>query len=214
MGRLRYGCMALAVVALAACGAHAQHARQVGVVGEAQGTEPVRLAAPSNGALPATARCGRELWAIKVLTDPAAGQVQLAPRMATVQGLTALPAPPDSYTRRRTAAEKRTYAVRATVTGYKLETDSDIHLVLQQGGSTMIAEIPDPACMSNSRVRAQVAKARAAFLHLHPLAKQCFNCMHVTASLAGVGFFDRLHGQHGVAPDGIELHPVLVYNEP
>ena len=27
--------------------------------------------------------------------------------------------------------------------------------------------------------------------------------------LTGVGFFDRVHGQSGVAPNGIELHPVL-----
>lgn len=29
------------------------------------------------------------------------------------------------------------------------------------------------------------------------------------ARLIGVGFFDRLHGQTGVAPNGIELHPLL-----
>jgi hypothetical protein len=29
------------------------------------------------------------------------------------------------------------------------------------------------------------------------------------ATLIGVGFFDHLHGQTGVAPNGIELHPVL-----
>ena len=27
--------------------------------------------------------------------------------------------------------------------------------------------------------------------------------------ISGVGFFDYLHGQRGVAPNGIELHPVL-----
>ena len=27
--------------------------------------------------------------------------------------------------------------------------------------------------------------------------------------VTGVGFFDYLHGQRGVAPNGIELHPVL-----
>ena len=29
------------------------------------------------------------------------------------------------------------------------------------------------------------------------------------ATISGVGFFDVLHGQTGVAPNGIELHPVL-----
>jgi hypothetical protein len=30
-----------------------------------------------------------------------------------------------------------------------------------------------------------------------------------TATIEGVGFLDFLHGQRGVAPNGIELHPVL-----
>ena len=29
------------------------------------------------------------------------------------------------------------------------------------------------------------------------------------AQVTGVAFFDFLHGQTGVAPNGIELHPVL-----
>jgi hypothetical protein len=29
--------------------------------------------------------------------------------------------------------------------------------------------------------------------------------------IAGVGFFDETHGPRGVAPKGIELHPVLVF---
>jgi hypothetical protein len=31
----------------------------------------------------------------------------------------------------------------------------------------------------------------------------------VPATLTGVGFFDFIHGQTGVAPNGFELHPVL-----
>ena len=27
--------------------------------------------------------------------------------------------------------------------------------------------------------------------------------------ITGVGFFDYIHGERGVAPNGIELHPVL-----
>jgi hypothetical protein len=30
-----------------------------------------------------------------------------------------------------------------------------------------------------------------------------------TVTVVGVGFFDILHGQTGVAPNAIELHPVL-----
>jgi hypothetical protein len=31
----------------------------------------------------------------------------------------------------------------------------------------------------------------------------------VPVTITGVAFFDKLHGQTGVAPNGIELHPVL-----
>jgi len=30
-----------------------------------------------------------------------------------------------------------------------------------------------------------------------------------TATITGVVFFDFLHGQRGVAPNGVELHPAL-----
>jgi hypothetical protein len=33
-----------------------------------------------------------------------------------------------------------------------------------------------------------------------------------TATVTGVGFFDIIHGQTGVAPNGIELHPVLRFS--
>ena len=33
-----------------------------------------------------------------------------------------------------------------------------------------------------------------------------------SATLTGVGFFDIPHGQTGVAPNAIELHPVLKFS--
>jgi len=36
-----------------------------------------------------------------------------------------------------------------------------------------------------------------------------FTSISGSASVTGVGFFDFLHGQTGVAPNGVELHPVL-----
>ena len=32
---------------------------------------------------------------------------------------------------------------------------------------------------------------------------------NVPVTVTGVAFFDILHGQEGVAPNGIELHPIL-----
>ncbi|EWM11974.1 hypothetical protein [Kutzneria sp. 744] len=36
-----------------------------------------------------------------------------------------------------------------------------------------------------------------------------FKTANVPVTITGVGFFDFLHGQTGVAPNGIELHSVL-----
>src|SRR5207244_927391 len=36
-----------------------------------------------------------------------------------------------------------------------------------------------------------------------------FQTANVPVQLTGVGMFDFLHGQTGVAPNGIELHPII-----
>ena len=62
----------------------------------------------------------------------------------------------------------------------------------------MIAEAPDPACAPGALPlrRLQIAAVRRA-------VRLC------RAVVVGVAFFDFLHGQTGVAPNGIELHPIL-----
>jgi hypothetical protein len=32
---------------------------------------------------------------------------------------------------------------------------------------------------------------------------------NVPVTVTGIAFFDTIHGQEGIAPNGIELHPVL-----
>ena len=66
--------------------------------------------------------------------------------------------------------------------------------------ATMVAEIPDSACALTSSHKAEFAAARLA---LRGAARGAI------IELDGVGFFDFLHGQRGVAPNGFELHPVL-----
>jgi hypothetical protein len=64
---------------------------------------------------------------------------------------------------------------------------------------TMIAEAPSPLCTSGATPirRKQMIAARKA-------GRVC-----AKARLVGVAFFDFLHGQTGVARNGIELHPIL-----
>ena len=100
--------------------------------------------------------------------------------------------------------------VNATLTKYKAEDDSDYHLVLSDAaGNTLIAEIPLPGCVgSGSPFLSKITSARAAFdAKFNPTSS--FQTTSTPVQITGVGMFDFLHGQTGVAPNGIEIHPVL-----
>jgi len=57
-----------------------------------------------------------------------------------------------------------------------------------------------------------MAAARAALLRsCGPARTGRFRLLTGTATITGVAFFDVIHGQRGVAPNGIELHPVLSF---
>jgi hypothetical protein len=60
---------------------------------------------------------------------------------------------------------------------------------------------------------AGVARAEAQLMALGHLMKSntpfAVSITPTKARLTGVGFFDRVHGQNGGAPNGIELHPIL-----
>jgi hypothetical protein len=102
------------------------------------------------------------------------------------------------------------------IVGWKLETDEDYHLVIADStdlGATMIAEVPSPTCPEicttsaarlfaalRERIIGQLGQPRTSF---HALEAP------LPVTITGVGFFDFIHGQTGVAPNGIELHPVL-----
>ena len=76
----------------------------------------------------------------------------------------------------------------------------------------MIVEFPDTTCPGARRSpkKAQMAQARSTLIAAcgQP-SSSSFHQLQGTATVTGVGFFDILHGQTGVAPNGIELHPVL-----
>lgn len=157
-------------------------------------------------------QCGVERWAVKTLTDPAASQVNLAPTPATVEGLAALPVP-DGFGRdaERLEPEFQSYTVTGTLEEFKEEADSDIHLViLGESGQSMIAEIPDPECAQGSRVLPQISRARAQFIdRFGQPSRTSWEQVDAPIRVTGVLFFDVPHEQTGVAPNAIELHPVV-----
>lgn len=160
----------------------------------------------------ALSTCGVERWAVKAGYDADVQAVRPAAVATTVEALRTLPVPVSLRDNRRAPQELVTWAVDATLVAFKAEADHDYHLVLQDAsGRSLVAEIPDPGCLpATSRFKASVARTRATFDRWYVVRPRM---RHVRARvrLTGVGFFDKIHGQTGVAPNGIELHPVLSF---
>jgi hypothetical protein len=159
--------------------------------------------------------CGVERWPVKTLSDRAARRVNFRPRRSTVSALRRLQRPARVPERRIRPVEFRTYRVRVRLVEAKLEDDRDVHLVVadpRRAGATMIVELPDVACSGPNRSvkRATMRRARRAFERsCGPPSSSRFVPLRGTATIVGVAFFDRLHGQRGLAPNGIELHPLV-----
>jgi hypothetical protein len=174
-----------------------------------------RAAAPLTSA--GVAGCGVARWPVKTLADRTARAVALArPVTVTVAALAALPVRAGTQTTRARGVERTVYRVRAVLVAAVVEADDDLHLELRdprRPAATMIGEIPDMHCTVGARpaLRLRMQRARTAFLAAcgDPGATFAVYRPGATVTLTGVGFFDRAHGQRGVAPNAIELHPVL-----
>ena len=158
------------------------------------------------------AQCGVERWSVKTGTDADAGLVNLnSSTNTTIANMRAFTAPnPIPANNRVSPAETTQWVINATLTQFKLEGDSDYHLVIQDAsGNTMITEIPSPTCVgAGSPFIAGIQNARSEF-DAKFTATTSFQTANIPVQIKGVGMFDFLHGQTGVAPNGIEIHPVL-----
>lgn len=156
-----------------------------------------RIAAPAPAHpahFSAALTCGVERWTVKTLQDR---PKLIRAQATTVAHLVGLPAPP-MLPSTRLPFERHIFSVVAAVTLVRPEADQDLHLVLRSGASQMIVEAPSPACTTGATAyrRRQMKDARAA-------VRLC-----ARARVVGVAFFDFKHGQTGVAPNAIELHPI------
>jgi hypothetical protein len=145
-----------------------------------------------------TTSCGHERWTVKTLQDkPVLHSVQTN----TIAQLITTPKP-SQLPATRTSFEFNVFKVTAKVTKIIGEADGDLHLVISDGAHTMIAEAPVFECTVGATAyrRTQMKNARAA-------VRLCDS-----AELTGVAFFDFFHHQTGVAPNEIELHPVLAFH--
>lgn len=154
------------------------------------------------------ALCGSELWALKTLSDPQRKLVNLHARTTTIPTINRRRAP-TVLTRRRDAFERQAWRVNAQIIEYKLEEDSDIHLVLFGQDSYLIAEMPAAACLpGQTRDRRAIINARRLFVHRCGSATDTWRQLGAVAWISGVGFWDFPHGQSGHARNYAELHPV------
>ena len=175
---------------------------------------PRSAAQPPSAHIAAT--CGEERWPVKTLSDPREKLVNYKPHDSSIGRLRKKPHPHvGPNTKRIKGVETANYRVAARLVEMKLEDDHDIHLVIAVPSApkkTMIVEFPDTTCngASSSPKRAKMASARSAVIAAcgQPSSSH-FTHLNGRATITGVGFFDIPHGQTGVAPNAIELHPVL-----
>jgi hypothetical protein len=179
----------------------------------------VAVAVPAWPASAAMA-CGEWRWPVKTLSDPDAGKVHygtiLNRKVPALRKLT----PPSNMSGdspRFHGVERNVYRLHVALIEAKVEDDHDIHLVVAGPAAkakTMIVEFPSVKCdgAAQSHHRQAMARSRNHLLaDCGTIPSTKFVKLKGTATITGVGLWDEKHGQTGVAPNGIELHPVLSY---
>lgn len=156
---------------------------------------------------------GDERWDIKTLTDADAKKVNFKADTVTIDFLrTIIPDRKIGNKIPRFGIEFKTYVIKCDIREYRLEDDGDYHLVLvslKDTNKTMIGEIPLTFCES-------VAKSK--YTKKFETSRQYFETKVMSKKnktkrgvylIYGTAFYDKIHGQLGVAPNGIEIHPIL-----
>jgi hypothetical protein len=154
---------------------------------------------------------GEERWPQKVLIDKEAADIPHSFQESTIAQLTQIDTktPQNRYRegKPRMEIEKHIYKIKdCFITDVLRENDNDLHLVIEDGkGNHMIAEIPDPQCpeAEKSDWSSNFEACRKLML------KYGNNYRHYLFTLTGVLFVDKAHGQTGIAPNSVELHPLL-----
>lgn len=158
------------------------------------------------------AACGVERWSVKTGTDPQASSVNLASYVSsTIYNFHQSVKPSSLPANGRLSPRETTqYRLSGTLIKYVREADSDYHLVIRDSaGRTMIVELPASNCVgAGSPFGPGIARARQQF-DARFTATTSMKTTSTPVTIKGVGFWDYIHGQTGVAPNGIEIHPVL-----
>jgi hypothetical protein len=87
------------------------------------------------------------LKGLKTLSDPQRKLVNLHPKNTTLAAIVALPQPHPTPKTRSTAFERQVWRINVQIIEFKLEGDSDIHLVMFGDSAYGIAEMPAATCL-------------------------------------------------------------------
>jgi hypothetical protein len=101
--------------------------------------------APAPAPKPEQVRCGTERWTVKTLQDTSASQLTFDPHPTTVRDLRGIFPPHVRRGTPRQPGEFTTYRINVRLRSFKIENDSDIHLVVadpRNSRETMIIELP------------------------------------------------------------------------
>ena len=160
-------------------------------------------------------RCGEERWEVKTLSDSDEGDINFDDVVHTTVSRQVHMQRPEGRFNDRQASEDTEYVFRAYVKGYKKEKDQDIHIVIAdiETNETMVAEIANPECetVKESKRYDEMKAAHNWFIANIGKPHNSFRYLEdpPMVTIKGIGFWDFLHGQKGMAHNGREIHPVL-----
>lgn len=154
---------------------------------------------------------GEERWEQKVLIDEKAADIKTTAKLTTIKGLNDISTAAYEIKRAtpRQDIEQQVYKIKdCFITHAILESDNDIHLVIEDGDKhSMVAELPDTKCKDarHSEFIEDFRKARKTFLKYQHVYNQ------YRFDITGVLFIDKKHAKNptGNASNNIELHPVI-----
>lgn len=153
--------------------------------------------------------CGVERQDVKVLKD----HPIIGPTVKSSITLLRTLVPPATLPIRRLNVEKYVVEVQGTIAGYKLESDGDIHIVLENGvKGTIIIESAAPSCAPTTWQQTLFTHVRNQLRTILPYdATPAYRKLSpgIPVVVEGFVFFDKIHGQTGVAPNGVEIHPII-----
>lgn len=159
--------------------------------------------------------CGVERWSIKSLSDADTVQINFSNIIpTTVHDQINIERPAGKIVK-RDETEMTVLSMDCYILGFKKEKDKDFHIIVKDVNSeeSMVIEIISSECsdvQKTSRFE-QIKQVQEWFPENIGVPHNKFKMLDEPklVTITGVGFWDFLHGQKGMAANGREIHPVL-----